>query len=262
MILARRGGVLLAIAQPAHAHLSAQFARAWDFSALPDVPAAAVEDIVLGIALHDLSWAGFEAAPTLNPATRLPHGFREVPARLHAPRWARSVEEAGAFGPWPALLVSRQGIRIYRKFFRRDRAAPEDIAASDKFLEAEDLRQDRLVAATGAGPAAADQADLLLGACDWLSLLFCGDALRAPTVPDVPLAGGTGQVTVRLSDKFIPGAEVEGSLDPWPFAASELRLSVPARELPEDAGWDEGGAMRAALAEAPVVALRWRLARG
>lgn len=267
MILARRGGALLAIAQPAHAQLSARFARAWDFSALPALPEAAREDVALGIALHDLSWAGFEAAPTLNPATSLPHGFREVPARLHAPRWAASVAEAGSFGPWPALLVSLQGIRIYRRFFRRDRAAPEDIAAADTFLAAEDARLPALVAATGAGQAAADQADLLLGACDWLSLLFCGDGLRAPTVPDVPLRadaglGGVGEVTVRLSDSFAPEAETTGTIEPWPFAAAAVRLSVPARVLPEGAGWTEEAAMRAALAAAPVVRLRWNLARG
>lgn len=255
MILVEQPDRLLLVAQPAHAALSAQFAAAWDFAGLPAVAAEAREAIVLGIALHDLSWVDFEAAPSFNPETGRPHGFREVPARRHAARWAASVDQAGAFGPWPALLASRHGVRIYRTFFRRDRAEPADIAAADAFLAAEDARFERLRAAAGATADAAHQADLLTGACDWLSLLFCGDPFRTPRVPQVPLAGGLGEVEVRLSEE-------QGTISPWPFAAEQVALSVPARALPAGTRFADEAAMRAGLAGAQAVTLGWTLRRG
>jgi len=254
MILLREPGRLLLIAQPAHAQLSGQFARAWDFAALPSVDAGAVNDVILGITLHDLSWIGFEAAPTLNPATGLPHLFREVPARLHAPRWAASVDQAGSFGAWPALLVSLQGVRIYQTFFPRARAAPEDVAAADAFLAGEHARLPALREAAGAGEAAAAEADRLLGACDWLSLLFCGDPMRSPRVPHVPLVGGVGAIEVQLD------AARRGTIAPWPFATPRVGFRCEARVLPGNARFADEAAMRKALSEAPREALRWELA--
>lgn len=245
-------GRLLLIAQPAHAALSGQFARAWDFSALPSVPEAARDAVALGVTLHDLSWIGFEAAPTLNPATGLPFLFREVPARLHTGRWAASVDQAGAFGAWPALLVSLQGVRIYEKFFPRARAAAEDAAAADAFLAHEHRRLPALRAATGASGAAVAEADRLLGACDWLSLLFCGDPMRSPKVPDVPLPGGAGEIEVDLA---------RGTIAPWPFAAPRVAFTCEARVLPEDTRFADEAAMRATLAAAPRETLRWQMAR-
>ena len=254
MILLREPGRLLLIAQPAHAHLSGQFARAWDFAALPSVDAGARNDVILGITLHDLSWIGFEAAPTLNPATGLPHLFREVPARLHAPRWAASVDQAGAFGAWAALLVSLQGVRIYETFFPRARAAAEDVAAADAFLAAEHARLPALKRAAGASDAAAGEADRLLGACDWLSLLFCGDPMRKPRVPHAPLPGGVGEIEVRLD------AGRRGTIVPWPFAAPRVTFTCEARVLAGDARFEDEAAMRAALKQAPHEVLRWELA--
>jgi hypothetical protein len=249
------GGRLLLVAQPAHAQLSGQFARAWDFSALPHVPEAAREAVILGITLHDLSWVGFEAAPTLNTATGLPHMFREVPAHLHTARWAASVDHAGAFGAWPALLVSLHGIRIYEKFFPRARAAAEDVVAADAFLAGERTRHAALLRAAGASAEAAFAADLLTGACDWMSLLFCGDPMRTARVPDVPLRSGVGEIEVRLD-----GAR-EGTITPWPFAADHVCFTCEARVLPADARFDDEGAMRATIAAAPRERLGWRLAK-
>jgi hypothetical protein len=255
MILLREADRLLLVAQPAHAHLSGQFARAWDFSALPQVAETAREAVILGITLHDLSWVGFEAAPTLNRATGLPHLFREVPAHLHAARWAESVDQAGAFGGWPALLVSLHGIRIYEKFFPRARAAAEDVAAADAFLAGERARHADLLRAADANAAAATQADLLTGACDWMSLLFCGDPMRTARVPDVPLRGGVGEIEVRLDSAR------QGTIAPWPFAVDHVRFTCEARVLPADARFDDEGAMRAAIAAAPREQLGWRLSR-
>lgn len=251
MIAHREGGRLLLIAQPAHAALAGQFARAWNFAALPALPEAAREAVVLAVTLHDLSWIGVEAAPVLNGSTGLPYLFREVPAHLHAPRWAESVALAGAFGAWPALLVSLHGVRIYEKFFPRARAAPEDVAAADRFLAGERARRGALAMATGVDEAAIAEADRLVGACDWLSLLFCGDAMRSLRVPDVPLVGGAGEIELAAD---------RGTISPWPFAARQVAFSCEARVLAAEARFADEASMRRALAQAPREVLRWELA--
>lgn len=247
MIIRRDPDAIRLVPQPAHAHLAAQLARAWDFSALPSIGAAR-QDVLLGIALHDLAWAAWESAPTLNGATGLPHGFREVRARAHLALWADAVRDAEAFGRWPALLVSLQGSRIYGEFFRRDRAEAPDLAAVDAFLPTQAAIQARL--ADGIDAEAVRQANALLGAVDWLSLKLCGDTMRSATVPCCPLPGGPGDVTVH-----------PGTMAPWPFGAQVLELAADCIVLPADARFADAPMLHAALRQAPREALRWRLSR-
>jgi hypothetical protein len=248
VIIRRDPDAIRLVPQPAHAHLAAQLARAWDVSALPAIGAAR-EDVLLGIALHDLAWAAWESAPTLNDATGLPHGFREVRARTHSALWAQAVRDAEAFGRFPALLVSLQGSRIYGEFFRRDRAEAPDLAVVDAFLPAQVAIQTRL--ADGIDPEAVRQANLLLGAVDWLSLLLCGDTIRSATVPACPLAGGPGDVTLHPA-----------TMTPWPFSTDVLELAADCIVLPADARFADPASLHDALRQAPRATLRWRLARG
>jgi hypothetical protein len=69
-----------------------------------------------------------------------------------------------------------------------------------------------------------------------------------------PLAFGGRTAALELSWKMY-GATVE----PWPFAIAEVEVSTPARRL--DAGaFESAGDCACALATAPVVTLRGRLA--
>jgi hypothetical protein len=237
VIIRRDADAIRLVPQPAHAHLAAQLARAWDFAALPAIGAGR-EDVLLGVALHDLAWAAWENAPTLNEATGLPHGFREVRARTHSALWADAVRDAEAFGRWPALLVSLQGSRIYGEFFRRDRAEVLDLAAVDAFLPAQAAIQARL--ADGIDPEAVRQANALLGAVDWLSLLLCGDTIRSATVPGCPLAGGAGEVTVHAT-----------TMTPWPFGMEALELAADCIVLPADARFADAASLHGAICSAP-----------
>lgn len=247
MIIRRDPHAIRLVPQPAHAHLAAQLARAWDFAALPAIGAAR-EDVLLGIALHDLAWAAWESQPTLNQETGLPHGFREVRARTHSALWANAVRDAEAFGRFPALLVSLQGSRIYGEFFRRDRAEAQDRAAVDAFLPQQQAIQARL--ADGIDPEAVRQANALLGAVDWLSLLLCGDTIRSATVPGCPLLGGPGDVSVHPS-----------TMAPWPFSTDLLELAADCIALPADTRFADAAMLHDALRRAPRATLRWRLAR-
>lgn len=246
MIIRRDADAIRLVGQPAHAHLAGQLARAWNRAALPAI-GAAHEDMVLGITLHDLAWARFETSPSFNPETGLPHSFRD--RRLAPALWAEAVHEARAFGRWPALLVSLQGSRVYGEFFRRDRASAADIEAVDTFLPAQAALQAEY--AQGFDPEAVRQANALLGAVDWLSLLLCGDTVRACTIPACPLPGGEGSVTLTGD-----------TLHPWPFAAESLELHADTIELPPGTRFADLAALHAGLATARRGVLRWQLRRG
>ena len=99
----------LAISQPAHAWISGQLMRRLD------VPLS--EPLLLAGEQHDIGWLDWERAPSFDAATRRPPSFREVGAVVHAPMWTAGVERAlSAWGPHVALLISRHGGRIYRRF--------------------------------------------------------------------------------------------------------------------------------------------------
>ena len=107
-----------------------RFCVAWD--------AALGEPLLLAAEQHDIGWLDWESAPTFNPQTGRPHLFREVGAAAHSPMWRQGVERAlGAWGAHVALLVSRHGGVIYRRYADRHRMNEADAAAARAYLEAQ-----------------------------------------------------------------------------------------------------------------------------
>jgi len=103
---------LIAISQPTHAWISGQLMRA--------LPGPFSETLYLAAEQHDIAWLDWEIEPTFDAAAGRPHLFRDVGVHLHAPMWRQGVERAlAAYGPHVALLVSRHGGVIYRRFWMR-----------------------------------------------------------------------------------------------------------------------------------------------
>ena len=120
---------VLAISQLTHAWIAGQILRAWDETLGEPLPLAAEQ--------HDIGWLDWETTPTFNPQTGRPHLFREIGAAVHSPMWRRGVERAlGAWGVHVALLISRHGGVIYRRYTDRHRASQGDAAAARRYLEA------------------------------------------------------------------------------------------------------------------------------
>src|SRR5579872_767606 len=117
---------VLAISQPTHGWISGQILRAWD--------EALGEPLLLAAEQHDVGWLDWEAAPTFNPETGRPRLFREISATVHSPMWRQGIERAlGAWGAHVALLVSRHGGVIYRRYM--DRTDEADAKAVQAYLE-------------------------------------------------------------------------------------------------------------------------------
>lgn len=238
-------GSWLAVSQPMHALVSGQMLRAWGAPgfARPDP----FEEVATAAAQHDVAWMGWEAAPTLDPETGRPHQFRAVGARDHAPMWAEGVRHAiAAWGPWVGLLVSRHGSRIYASYQDRHRVRPEDQAAAEAYQREQTALRAALLARLGATERQMEDAAALVAVVDALSLAACGGIATLGWSGLAPLADGT---TVPLA---LEEGEAAMTVDPWPFAMPEVRLSWTARRFAPGQRWTDEAAMRAALPDAPV----------
>jgi hypothetical protein len=245
-------GSWLAVSQPMHALVSGQMLRAWGAPgfARPDP----FEDVATACAQHDVAWLGWEAAPTLDPATGRPHAFRMVGARDHAPMWAEGVRRAtAAWGPWVGLLISLHGSRIYSAYNDRHRTEPTDREATEAYRREQSAVQADLQARVGATDAQVAAASALVAVTDALSLAACGGIATLGGAGEAPMADGS-PVPLRLEES--DGVMV---VDPWPFVAPEVRLSWTARRFRPGTRWTDQARMRADLAAAPVEQVAARL---
>ena len=179
----------LAISQLTHAWISGQILRAWDEN-LP-------ETLLLAAEQHDIGWMDWETEPTFNAQTGRPHLFREIGASTHAPMWTRGVQRAvGAWGTHVALLISRHGGVIYRRYTDRHRVSEADAAAAQNYLKVQSQIETVWSQALGLEAAELDRETALLAFSDTLSLALCGE-LKTPL--DVEAPGRDGKaLTIRV----------------------------------------------------------------
>jgi Protein of unknown function (DUF3891) len=238
----------LAVSQLTHAWISGRILRAWDENL--------AETLLLAAEQHDIGWIDWETEPTFNPKTGRPHLFREVRASAHAPMWTRGVERAlAAWGAHVALLVSRHGALIYRRFIDRHRMSEADAAAAQAYLHAQAPVEAAWTRALMLEDAELERETALVAFADALSLALCGD-LKAPLDLEVPGRNG-GASTLRLAER--PRGSFDFVLSPWPFRANELVVEGEARPLPATGRFSDEVAMRAWLASSERVVFRARL---
>jgi hypothetical protein len=239
---------VLAISQPAHAWISGQLMRAWD-EPLP-------EPLHLAIEQHDIGWLDWETDPSFDAETGRPHLFRAIGASVHAPMWTKGIERAlGAWGAHVALLISRHGGIIYRRYTDRHRMAAADAEAAQRFLETQPPIEAEWARTAGLDSAALKKQTTLLAFADTLSLALCGE-LRAPL--DIEAADRDGNsVTLRLTER--PDRPYAFRLAPWPFRTAAVTVEGEARQLPAEGRFADEAAMRAWLASPRRVAFQAHL---
>lgn len=226
----------LAISQPMHAWVSGQLLRAWDESL--------AEPLLLAAEQHDIGWMDWETAPSFNPQTGRPHLFREVGASVHAPMWMKGVERAlGAWGSHVALLISRHGGVIYRRYTDRHRMAEADVTAAQGFLDSQAPIEAEWAQLLGLDAATLKKQTALIALVDTLSLALCGE-LKAPLDVQAPDRNGDLK-TLRLVER--PERPFDFILSPWPFRADVVTVEGEARPLPADGRFASEAAMRAWL---------------
>jgi hypothetical protein len=239
---------VLAISQPTHAWISGQILRAWD--------EAHNEPLLLAAEQHDIGWLDWETAPTFNPQTGRPHLFREIGAAVHSPMWRQGVDRAlGAWGAHVALLVSRHGGVIYRRYTDRHRISEADAAAAQTYLDTQAPKEAAWAKTLGLDAVALQKQTTLVALSDTLSLALCGE-LKTPIEVEAPNARG-GTETLRLIER--PGHPFDFVLSPWPLRADALTVEGEARPLPATGRFDNEGAMRTWLKSPERTVFRARL---
>lgn len=248
----------IGIAQPAHAWVSGQLARAWGNVRFGTV--APRDEVCLAAEQHDVGMAAWEGAPTLNRRTGRAYSFLELPEPLHSQIFADASRLLMMQNRYAALLASRHFTGLAG---RHDPAhdPPETARAIADYLATETAWQDALLAGLRAdpcyGPHVAPESlarnSRLLAVWDWLSLLLLG-GLRGPTeVPAVPTADGATMLLMTPE----PGDAARATVEPWPFGTEGVALTCEGRRL--GAAVADDAALRAALASAPWVTLRLTL---
>jgi hypothetical protein len=267
MIVQRRDGDLLLIRQTDHAALSGVLAEHWGalLFARPQPRAS----VLLTAARHDDGWREWEAAPKVNPATRRPYNFTELPVGEHFPFYLRGIDGVVRDDRYAGLLVSMHLSGLYRKRYGLDpglgldRFPPEVRPVVEDFLRRldeqqkqwrEQLRHDSLVPAEAAEEVAVWTNYRLLQVYDLFSLYFCMAPPREYTLRHVPVNAATPDTELRLR----PAGGNALTVDPYPFDAAPLRVKVTARVI-TDRDYATDDDLRAALAAAPGRTLSFEL---
>jgi hypothetical protein len=240
-------GAVLAIAQVSHAWISGQLARAWGNQSFP--APEPWEEVCLGAEQHDVGMAEWDLRPTLNPESRLPHAFTEMPLDAHLRLWTQAPGKMLAQSRYAALLVSLHGCALYE---RRDvEAMPPDARRRVReYLDGQRALQEALTGSLDADAGEVARNQRLVWTWDGLSLAIClrWDPFTAEAVPS---AGGHADLTLGSA------GDRRFTLTPWPFRPDSVELRCDARRL--EGRWEDEEEMRAALSAAPWETLRFEL---
>ena len=239
----------LAITQTAHAWVSGQIARNWGNELTGAIEPR--EAVYLAAEQHDIGWLNREPEPALNLEAGRPRSFLELPPETHLGEiWSRAGEMALLTSRYAALLVSLHGTHLYGRF-RGDPEAANGLA--QPFLEQQDAFQAQLIASLKADPhyAAYVTPEMLtrnrrlIALWDRLSLDICRGMSGPDRIEQIPFA--TGNATLTLAP--VSDNPFHFTLDPWPFAATEVCLIVEGRVL--NRRFTDEAALKRGLAEAP-----------
>jgi hypothetical protein len=214
MLIRDDGDTWTCIAQPAHAWVAGQLARAWA-PALPD-------PVVLAIEQHDLAWAELDRRPPLHAPARRAASFYEVDLDRRLALWAHVADRVVMADPYAAVLVSMHATNIHTRY---GRTHPEE------FLAAQRTDQDALIARLP--HASREQAERDADTCfriDAISLQVCGSDADVVPIEDWPFAVEQLEVGAherRIAERYDDESSLHAALDAAPFTWRSWTL-VPA----------------------------------
>lgn len=252
MVVRDQSEGFLCIPQSQHAAISGQIARAWGNESFP--APEPWSEVCLAAERHDDGMDDFDRAPELDPESGLPRDFMRMPLETWLDCWRRGPTLVAAESPYAGILVSMHGTGLlgYR------RIAPEDEEGrrlADAYREEQERLREGWIESCREDPelgphlsaAALERNRRLLALWDVLSLAIC-----MPRLPerfeDVPAGEGAGPA-LELEEVGMTGTgPVMVSVDPWPFAETEVPLAASGRLL--SARFEGGEEMREGLAAA------------
>ena len=261
MIVAEADDRLQLVTQPAHAALAGQFADRWGGAVEAPTPRAAA---VHAAYAHDDGWLAYDQVPHCHDDGRVVD-FRSVPDDVWVELYEEGVDAVAAADVAAGLLCSMHGAGLRRRRYGLSPSWPDTPPAFEDYVTREEDRQARLAADLrdaghldgadsellealhDAGTPPADPDSRLwrnyqrLQAWDALSLFFCTAVTPGATdLEGVPT--GPGEETTIRVERDETGGREGGSyrLDPYPFEAAPLRVTVPARTVTADFASEPG----------------------
>jgi hypothetical protein len=283
MLVTRRADHLVLITQPEHARLAGTMGTSWgnEMFAVP----AAREALILAANHHDDGWFELDGLPAYNDQASRPAAFVELPLSQTVGPYGRGVESVYARDPHAGALVGMHFSGFYTGRWGLTSGSPsEDPIAAEVVATQEARWMPALREAWGyAGPRSEFDASTwhayeVLQALDLMSLALGLTDLGQPSghhepvtvtsalrqidqppgpriVEAVPVTAGAERVDLRL-DVTEPG-RVE--VDPYPFAHTELGLTLATRQL-DDRAYPSAAEAAAVFHAAPITELRFTLA--
>ena len=254
-------GRLLCMRQTSHALMAAAFCRHWgnaDFA-----PPTPYDAVLLAVGQHDNGWYEWEKEPDIRP-DGYPMDFIHGPnGREKIDLWTRGITRVGAQHPYAGLLVRRHATLLYAGYIDR-LSDPDERRMNWAFIDAwpgalADARR-LLDGAPGYVEALRDEAieanTRLLQFGDTASLQPCVPWPAERRFPHCPVDqnGNFTEIVMRYDEATI-------AFDPWPFGIDAFSVSIHGRVL-RGRHYVDHAAYRAALAEAPLLTLSWRVVPG
>lgn len=269
MIVAETAERFRFVTQPAHAHLAGQFADRWG----NEVVAAPEPDAVMSIAAyaHDTGWQAYDRRPMLDDEAQ-PVDFRQMSADPWLDLYEEGIDAVLELDAYAGLLVSMHGVGLRNQRYGLSPSWPETPPEFRPFVDRQESLQARLAeelqaegrltgsdvellsklhAARGPPDARTDAPPYvksrlwdnytLLQAWDTLSLSFC-TSHSPPSYGEIRPVPTNDSATDKLS---IEALDDGFRIDPYPFDAAPIVVSVPARTVHKDSFEDEEDLVRA-----------------
>jgi hypothetical protein len=224
----------LLISQVEHARMSGELTRAWRelFS----------QEVVDAITHHDDGWAKWEVSPTFDPVRGRPLSFTEMDVADAITIWNDSIAAARRIGPLAGAIVAGHFVGLASGSDHASRPPANAWLQQTKYDRTRWLGEWQL-ANPSLTPAVVDEAQQMLLTADLLSLWLCMNGPVSSGSDDAAVSNSEMQTrtsTVLGKFHFVPqtisvgNAEIawQGSLAPWPFAATEVNLEAPALAVP------------------------------
>jgi hypothetical protein len=195
----------VAVAQPSHAWISGQLARAWGEDLHPR------EEVCLAAEQHDIAWTEWERDPAYDTETGYPYTFMSLDMATKLAMWQTGPDALLAQSRYAALLVSLHGSRLYNEL---DRTAFEHSVRATLDASDEEIRRNhRLVWIWDSMSLA-----LLLGWRPWEV-----EGMRMePDGRVTPWPFATESLTVRCEGRLLTERGAPLASAPWVELAYEL----------------------------------------
>ena len=250
MIRREDGSDWLILSQVDHAWLAAELAKVWRHCG---AASWGISELLFQTVLkHDDGWRDWETGIEIDPGNGIPRQFTEMPMETAAGIWRASIESCAREHPLSGIWVSRHFCYLAEHALTSHADAPDDVAATRRFLSEQEGYQAELRSRALKDVTAREFASLseigfrFLRLFDGLSLWLCCAEQTDPF--DVRCDG--------QESRFTPYAERRIVIEPYVLTEQPLKLSVPIRRIAAGA-YSNNEDLQTSLSAAPVEELSW-----